>query len=147
MSAMLAAIKKRKEASPPQEGGDHQHMGHAAQHADDPKDLHGLVASLSSSEKHNLKSILDNDKGAMAINKGEPSSEEKGKIEAAIGEENQESSLEEQQESPSHDSDEIARSMLDSRHLGSNPPQGKPRNLGERMKMSLASKLKGKGKI
>ncbi len=148
MNPMMAAIKKRKAGGGAQEG-DHQDMGHGSLHADDKqKDLHGLVASLSPDEKHSLKTILNSDKGSQEIAKGGASTEEKGKIQAAMDEENSESALEEQNEQqPGQSSDDIALSMLDSRHTGANPPTEKPRNLGERMKMSLASKLKGKGKI
>ncbi len=141
MSAMMAAIKKKKMGM-----GDHQDMGHAAQHADDSgKDLHGLVQSLSHSEKQNLKTLLDADsKGAEQISKGHASSEEKGHIQEAISKENSMNDLE---DAEGHDSDDIAKSMLDSKHMSDTLPMDKPRNLGERMKMSLATKLKGKGKI
>ncbi len=63
---------------------------------------------------------------------------------------NKEADLEEQDEHDagmsSNESDDIAKSMLDSRSTGANPIT-QPRNLGERMRMNLASKLKGKGKI
>ncbi len=153
MNPMMAAIKKRKAGGLAVEG-DHQDMGHDSAHSDDKqKDLHGLVASLSDGEKHKLKSILSNDSGdkSQAIAKGGPSSQEDAKVKSAIDDENNETALQEREEqapgAPGHDSDDIALSMLDSRHLGGNPPEGKPRNLGERMKMSLAAKLKGKGKI
>lgn len=151
MNAMIAAIKKRKAGGDAVEG-DHQDMVHGSEHADDKqKDLHGFVASLSDGDKHQLKSILAKDGGGkneQHIAKGGASTEEQGKIQDAIGKENQNSDLEEAQEgkmSP-NDSDDIAKSMLDSRSLGSNPIT-QPRNLGERMRMSLASKLKSKGKV
>lgn len=151
-SAMIAAIQKKKAGTAKE--GDHQDMGHPSQHADDKtKDLHGFVASLSEGDKHQLKGILAKDGGGkneMAIAKGGASTEEQGKIQEAMAKGNQESDLEEKQEHDtgmsSNDSDDIAKSMLDSRSTGSNPIT-QPRNLGERMRMGLASKLKSKGKI
>ncbi len=144
-ASMLAALKNKKAGQAKM--GDHQDMAHGSLHAEDAdKDLHGLVAGLDDGEKMKLKGILDShmDK-SMQIAKGGSSSEEDGKVKAAMGKENQETSLEENEE---HDggSDDIAKSMLDSKHMGSSPV-APPRNLGERMKQSLASKLKGKGKI
>jgi len=150
-ASMLAALKNKRAGAAKM--GDHQDMAHGSLHADDAdKDLHGIAASLNDGEKTKLKSILDShlDK-SMAIAKGGSSSEEDGKVKSAMDKENKETDLEEQQENSSgsavHDSDDIAKSMLDSKHLSDNPPTEKPRNLGERMKMSLAAKLKGKGKI
>ena len=153
MSAgMLAAIQKKKQGAALE--GDHQDMTHGSGHADDKtKDLHSFVQSLSDQDKSSLKTILDShvaDK-SQAIAKGGSSTEEDGKVKAAMTKENSETDLEQQQEDSSgsqiHDSDDIAKSMLDSRHMGGNPPTGKPRNLGERMKMGIAANLKGKGKI
>lgn len=152
MSAMLAAIQKRK-AGGQSVLGDHQDATHKAEHAIDPetqKDLHGLVAGLSEGEKHSLKQILDSQKtDGQAIAKGGASTEEQGKINDAMAQENQENSLEEQEEngqmSPDK-SDQIAMSMLDTRHKNGMATE-KPRNLGERMKQSLAGKLKAKGKL
>lgn len=147
MSGMLAALKNKRKGMALE--GDHQDMGHDSAHADDKqKDLHGLVASLSDSEKTNLKALLHSDgAGAEKIAKGSPSSEEQGHIQDAMTKENGMNQLESDDESHEDFSDNIAKSMLDSRHLGGNPPTGKPRNLGERMKMNLASNLKAKGKI
>lgn len=146
-AAMLAAIKKKKQGDTLM--GDHQDSAHPSQHADDnSKDLHGLVESLNPHEKDKLKTILANDgKNEQSIPKGGASSDEQAKIQDAMSKENNESSLEESQEQSFGDhEDDIAKSMLDSRHLGGNPPTN-PRNLGERMKINLASKLKAKGKI
>ncbi len=161
MSAMLAAIKKRQQAGA-SVMGDHQDTGHQAEHVqDDPAmnanhgaDLHGLVKSLSESEKHSLRTILEKDKtggDGQNIAKGAPSKEEQGKIAQASQQENQENALEEASETKGQEmdedkSDEIAKSMLDSRHLRGMATE-KPRNLGERMKQGLAAKLKSKGKI
>ncbi len=149
MNPMMAAIKKRK-ASGDAAQGDHQDMVHGSEHADDKqKDLHGFVASLSEGDKHQLKGILAKDatggKNEQHIAKGGASTEEQSKIEGTMAEENKETDLEEQQEHgvSANQSDDIAKSMLDSRSASIT----QPRNLSERMKMSLASKLKGKGKI
>lgn len=150
MDPMHAAIKKRRGLV-----GDHQDMGHASQHvADDSnggqsggKDLQGIVASLTDNEKHQLKGMLNVD-NSQAIAKGNPSSDEKAKIAQESSKQDQMNDMSQQNDPmQSADSDEIAKSMLDSRHMGSNAPTGKPRNLGERMKMGIASKLKAKGKI
>lgn len=151
MSAgMLAALKKKKQGMALE--GDHQDMTHGSQHSEDSdKDLHSIASSLNDGEKSKLKGILDShlDK-SMQIAKGGSSSEEDGKVQEAMGKENKETDLEEQQENSSgsaiHDSDDIAKSMLDSKHM-SGAPLDKPRNLGERMKMGIAAKLKGKGKL
>lgn len=142
MNGMLAAIKNKRKG----QEGDHQDMGHGSQHADDKeKDLHGFVESLNDHEKGKLKSILAQDGNAQGIAQGDPSTEERGKIQDAMGKENQMNALEEQDEPV--DSDAIGKSMLDSKYMGSNPPTDKPRNLGERVKMGIAAKLKSKGKI
>lgn len=151
MDAMYSAIKKKRGLI-----GDHQGSGHMSQHVEDDtnkddqgggKDLHGLVASLSDSEKHQLKGILNTD-NTQSIMKGGASSDEKGKIAQESSKQDQMNEMADQADPmQSADSDEIAKSMLDSRHMGSNAPTGKPRNLGERMKMGIASKLKAKGKI
>ncbi len=148
-ASMLAALKNKKAGNAIQ--GDHQEMSHGSLHAEDAdKDLHGLVASLSDGQKSKLKGILDShvDK-SMQIAKGGSSSEEDGKVKSAIHKENDETALEEKEEHDSGnlDSDDLAKSMLDSKHLNGSAPVAPPRNLGERMKMSLAAKLKGKGKL
>ena len=150
-AAMLSALKNKKAGVAKE--GDHQDMTHGSLHSDDAdKDLHGIASSLNDGEKAKLKGILDThlDK-SVQIAKGGSSSEEDGKVKSAMDKENQETDLQEQQENSSgsaiHDSDDIAKSMLDSKHLSDNPAPMKPRNLGERMKMTLAAKLKGKGKI
>ena len=153
---LMAAIKKRKEQGTKM--GDHMDMSHASEHTDDAdKDLHGIAQSLDDGQKSKLHSILStqlNGKGNIA--KGDPSSEEQGHIADAANEENKENKLMSAQDENSNDehsvisdvdSDAIGKSMLDSRHLGGNPPTGKPRNLGERMKMTVMNKLKAKGKI
>ncbi len=150
-AAMLSALKKKRAGDIKM--GDHQDMAHGSEHAEDAdKDLHGIASSLNDGQKMKLKGILDThlDK-SMQIAKGGSSSEEDGKVKSAMDKENNESQLEEQEENSSgssvHDSDDIAKSMLDTKHLSDNPAPMKPRNLGERMKQTLAAKLKSKGKI
>lgn len=150
-SAMLAAIKNKKSQGLAIEG-DHQESTHSSLHADDKsKDLHGFVASLSDQEKGKLQHILNTGgNAAMDIAKGAASSEERGKIDSAIQTENQENSLQAQQDQAEHpdvDSDEIQKSMLDHKSIASVGSDMKPRNLGERAKMSAAKNLKAKGKI
>lgn len=153
----MAAIKKRKEMGTKM--GDHVDMSHGSEHTEDAdKDLHGIAQSLDEGQKTKLHSILSSHLQGKGndIAKGEPSTEEQGKIAEAAGNEKQTNSLMSKQDENSNDehslvsdvdSDEIGKSMLDSRHLGGNPPTGKPRNLGERMKMGVMNKLKSKGKI
>lgn len=151
MSAMLAALRNKKQGMAKE--GDHQDATHPSEHADDKTaDMHSFVAGLSDKDKTHLKTILNTapDK-SMQIAKGGSSTEEDLKVKGAMSHENQNTTLMQNQEEGSgdegHDSDDIAKSMLDSKHLGDNPPTAPPRNLGERMKMSLAAKLKSKGKI
>lgn len=156
-SAMMAALKKRK-MEMGTKMGDHQDMSHESGHTDDAdKDMHSIAQSLDDGQKTKLHSILSTQlSGKGNIAKGDASTEEQGKIASAAAEENKESSLLSKDDENSNDegpiannidSDAIGKSMLDSRHLGENPPTGKPRNLGERMKMSVMNKLKAKGKI
>ncbi len=154
MNPMMAAIRKRKS------GGDGLMGDHSASHSSSVdngdgqgKDLHGLVASLSPNEKESLKVILAKDHGmdAQAIAKGAPSAEEHAKIAQASARESQANALDEAQEAEDpgigeDQSDEIGKSMLDSRHLRG-MANDKPKNLGDRVKQSIAAKLKAKGKI
>lgn len=154
MNSMMAAIKKRKSGGQTVMG-DHGSMAHPSMHTDDAdqnpnhgKDLHGLVASLSDDEKVKLKGILDGHKG-NDIAKGEPSSEEKGKIAEQMQKSNAQNAAEDADEAGEQgavDSDAIGKSMLDSRFMGQNPPTV-ARNLGERVKMDIHKKLKDKGKM
>jgi hypothetical protein len=158
MNPMFAAIKKRRGGGLM---GDHE-ASHQSQHAmdndigqamesGDGKDLHGLVASLSDGEKQKLKSLLDGHK-PNGIEKGEPSSDERGKIAERAKEEDAMHAMEDA--SAIHDdgdegvdSDSIAASMIDHKAKSAIESGAKPRNLGERMKMGLAQKLKSKGKL
>ena len=162
---MMAAIKKRKGSSVM---GDHE-ASHSAEHTDvvqpqsmdkkpvDPvahQKVKAIIASLQPHEKNLMEQMLDKQSGesdeALKIAQGKPSSEEHQKIAEASQKENQMNQLEDQEEQghgiSEDQSDDIAKSMLDSRHMRG-MANDKPRNLGDRMKQSLASKLKAKGKI
>ena len=154
MDPMMAAIKKKRAGMV----GDHD-MGHDAQHVDDPhmnkppaghgSGLHEFVAGLNDQQKSDLKSILDKSgSGASEIQKGGPSTHEKQLIAKEAQAENESNQMEqaEHEQGPDYDEDEIASSMLDHNSKNAAPGQ-KPRNLGERMRFGLASKLKTKGKI
>lgn len=149
---MMAAIMKRKHHGDKSMGDHHtSHMSAADAGDGQGKDLHGLVASLNPHEKQSLIAILEQDNGhdAMAIAKGAPSKEEHGKIAQASAKEQSQNTAEEASE-PGEigeaQSDDIGKSMLDSRHIRGMATE-KPRNLGDRVKQTIASKLKAKGKI
>jgi hypothetical protein len=107
------------------------------------KSLNDLVATLSDDDKKQLMLLLKQDmapQGAKEIANGAPSSEEqmivdeKATIEGAEGDEDQ--------------TDEIGKSMLETRFKNQNANSNQaPRNLGERVQMSIRDRLKGKGKI
>ncbi len=149
MSAMIDAIKKRRMG-----GHESQAPGHMSKRGpgvdlpgEGETDLHGLVAGLSDHEKTSLQQILAKDNGVSAIEKGGASSEERGHIAEQMKKDDAMHAAEESEEhAEGIDSDAIAKSMLDSRDMGSNPIT-EPRNLGERMRMSVSNKLKAKGKI
>lgn len=146
MSAMLAAIQKRK-AGGQNQLGDHQDMTHHSQHSDDADQnkLHSFVSGLSDDQKNKLQMILEKSgHDEQKIAQGHPSSEERGKIAEQMSLEGGAPEIEAQE--PDDESDEIGKSMLDSKFTGGNPPT-KPRNLGERVKMAISSKLKAKGKL
>jgi hypothetical protein len=156
MNPMHAAIRKRlgHNSQPPEAGhsGPRESAGpdHAPEHAEGGADLHGFVAGLSDQEKSKLKSILSSDQNAQKIAQGAPSSEEQGKIAEAMEGESEMHGLEASQDAghgiSEDESDEIGKSMLDSRHIRGMATE-KPKNLGERAKQYIASKLKAKGKI
>lgn len=140
MNPMQSAIKGKRmmgkempqeEAPPDQAGG--QEL-----------DLESLVAALSPEQKTELMGLIqESDQDPMAVEKGEPTSEETGKIEAQMSDDGGEGA----DEPASEDSDEIAMGMLDNRQKSGGGMDAKPRNLGERMRQGLATQLKAKGKI
>jgi hypothetical protein len=101
-------------------------------------DLQSIVEGLSDQEKGQLMQLLQDSQAdkSSQIQNGAPSSDE----EAAIN-----GQIQSQEGQGDVDSDELARSMLQRSDMNGTAPE--PRNLGERMRASLASKLKGKGKI
>lgn len=157
MKAMIAALKAKRGMGG---GSGLMHEEAEAEMAPSGKDaqaIQGLIEQLSPAQIEQLKAMLgggspdaNSNDVSMGINKGNPSKQEQMKIAAAASEENEQNALEEANapttEISEEQSDEIAKSMLDSRHMRGMATE-KPRNLGERMKQSLASKLKMKGKI
>lgn len=140
MSAMLDALKQKRAGGM---NGPSQSSPMNDQGGDKLQDLKALVDSLSPDQKEELQGLLaESAEGSemgdgsneMQIPNGAPSSDERSKVQAKMDG----GSLSED------DSDDIAASMTDRRYANENT---QPRNLGERMKMSLASKLKGKGKL
>jgi hypothetical protein len=144
MSAMMDAIKQKRggapalaiEAAPTDDGG-----------GDQNQDLKALVASLSDDQKSQLMDMLSQDAGdetsASDIEKGAPSDEEHSKIAAKMADD----SAEDDGDDDSSEMDEIGKSMLSSSDIAQAGNGRQPRNLGERVRMNLAEKLKAKGKI
>ncbi len=142
MDAMYSAIKGRRGGAglmddpqeemdevpaPPQKGGG--------------MNMQSLVSALSDDQKSQLLSLLvAGDKGQspapkdpMAIEKGGMGPGEESEIEDSLGD--------------GHESeDDLAESMISSSDKMRSANGDKPRNLSERMKFDLASKLKNKGK-
>lgn len=154
---MLAAINKRKSGGMTKMG-DHQDMSHPSEHSEDAdmdntQKLHDFVSSLSEGDKSHLKTILDKSNNtAQEIAKGGPSTEEKAAVEKTMKTNNQRTQMAEDEEhedasGPHIDSDEIGKSMLDSRFTSGNTPNVQPKSLGDRVKMDIYNKLKGKGKV
>lgn len=136
MDAMRDALKSKRsggmlmaEAGPEASGGG----------------MSDLVQSLSDDQKRDLMQALVASSGSEGgtspsdIEKGQPSDEERSKIEAKMGDEGP--------GVPEEESDDIAMSMLDSKSKMPGAENAQPRNLGERVKLGLAAKLKGKGKL
>ena len=146
MNPMADAIRKKRTGSvdmsipdAPEESG--------------AKNLLGLVASMSDEDRATLKSILDASAGTKAsdIEKGAPGKGEAmavaGKIASDDAEHEAEESAEEEGDEGAVDSDEIGRSMLDSRLAKGVPEGAQPRGLSDRVKFGIADKLKAKGKL
>lgn len=109
--------------------------------------MHDLVQSLSPEQKQELMQLLTKDAGSKGsdssqIAKGAPSDEERSKIEARMGDENDGSVPDSDDES-----DEIGMSMLSSADKAQAGVERPSRSLGDRVRMNLASKLKSKGKL
>ncbi len=150
MSNPLAdAIKKKRMSSM-----SHDLPSHDGGEGGGGKDLLGIVASLNPDERNKLKDILHaSTDNSMEIQKGGASSEEQGKIQSQIQDDDERQELEAgeaphdpSQEGSENESDDIAKSMLDSKYRNG-PIQAKPRNLAERARNHIAAKLKSKGKL
>lgn len=139
MDPMLGALKARRKGT-----GllDEESPKMAADMKDEGKsDLKEMVMSMSPEDKMALLQMLQSDMKAdpMAIQKGGQSPGEKMEIEMAMNEEGMDDDNESE--------DEIMESMISSADKTRAENGSKPRNLGERVKMNLASKLKSKGKV
>lgn len=142
MDSMLSAIKQRRGGGRQMGMGEEMPaQGASMQEQSAAPDMQGLVASLSPEQKQELLMLLSQPQQGEGIEKGAPSSEET----AAINEEMQ--AGESDAQAGSEQSDEIAKSMLDRNSLEKAEAGTKPRGLGDRAKMYMAKKLKGKGKI
>lgn len=150
MDAMHAAVKSKRKAGAPGLMDSEDEMGVAPEQAAPEHEGSGmseLVSKLSPEQKEELMQLLSaesesgDEVSSVEIEKGMPSSDEKQKIEAKMA-----------KEKPPEDgyddetSDDIAMSMVDRRDA--NKPEGfRPKNLGERARIGMAQKLKGKGKL
>lgn len=157
MNPMMDAIKKKKAGlvSSSHEGTHLNTTEHPDSKGPDASHLHQLVAGLSDGEKSQLKTILDKSdsagKTAMDIQKGGPSTHEKQAIQAQSQKDDQMNAMDDEQNEHMDDpsgqsSDDIGMSMLDHKSKTGDPAI-QPRNLGERVKMGIAQKLKAKGKL
>ena len=150
MNPMMAAIKKKRGGM---QESDMSGVDESTAQPTQGAGLHEFVAGLNDAQKAQLKGMLDkSSKAVTEIQKGGPSSKEQAMIAEASSEENMrnaaidESDELEMNAGGEDKSDEIAMSMLDHKAKTGNPDV-KPLNLGDRMKMSLAQKLKSKGKL
>lgn len=111
------------------------------------KNLLGLVASMSDEDRATLKDILAASEGAKSsdIEKGAAGKDEQMAVAGKMAEDSAEHEAEEGEEPV--DSDEIGRSMLDSRLAKGVPEGAQPRGLSDRVKFGIADKLKAKGKL
>lgn len=147
MDAMHAAVKSKRKAQAPGLMESDDEMGEQSAPAQEGSGMSELVSKLSPEQKEELKQLLasDSEDGAevsgVEIEKGAPSSEEKQSIDAKLANEKApEDGYDEET------SDDIAMSFVDKRDA--NKPEGfRPKNLGERARIGMAQKLKGKGKL
>ncbi len=140
MDPMMMAIKKKRGSSVHTEdySDPREEM---SQPSASGGGLHEFVAGLNDQEKMQLKSILDKSNNSSAeITKGGPSSNEQQKIAEKSSEEDDMNEISEDEH------DDIGMSMLDHKSK-MDQPGTQPRNLGERVRMDIASKLKHKGKL
>lgn len=143
MNPMSDAIRKKRSGSvdmnipdAPEESGS--------------KNLLGLVASMSDEDRAKLKDILAASEGSNEadVEKGAPTKGEHAAIHEKMEADSEEHEAEENSE-PGQEasSDEIGRSMLDSRFNKGTPEGMQPRGLSDRVKFGIADKLKAKGKL
>lgn len=141
MDGMLGAIKAKRNGS-----GLMNEEPQAKPSADQSAGMGQLIDSLSDEQKQALLKMLVQDvlpadtkkiemgDGMGSGEKMEIEMESEGMEDDPYGDYKQESE------------DEIAESMISSSDMAKADTTAKPRNLGERMRMNLASKLKKKGK-
>lgn len=143
MNPMSDAIKKRRAGSVDMSTPD-------APEESGSKNLLGLVANMSEEDRSKLKDILAASEGSSSteVEKGAPSKNEHMAIANKMSQdEESEEASEGEDPGQETDSDEIGRSMLDSR-LAKGVPEGmQPRGLSDRVKFGIADKLKAKGKL
>lgn len=149
MNPLRDAIRAKRSS-----GGLVDHGSQPQQPQDQGGDMHALAASLSDGDKSKLMSLLSGSGGKSAsasdIEKGKPSDTER----AAIDRKMMEGNTGDPMDGPDDDGsigdderDDIAMSMLDTKHKNGDFQAAKPLNLGDRAKMKMAQNLKGKGKI
>lgn len=140
MNSMLSAIKARRGA--PQGGMMESEQPEQQQAAP----MQDLVSSLDPQQKQELMALLAEDQGQSmgdesGIEKGAMGMGEKKEIEAKAMSDAEGSEL------SADDSDSIAMSMTDRNASRRVDAGAKPIGLGDRAKMEMAKKLKGKGKM
>lgn len=146
MDAMYSAIKGRR-------GGMLNDMEENAHQQNDDKpesvpsgesDMQGLVASLAPEQKQELLAMLVKDQ-AQAPEESNPAAIQEGAMGKGEMAELEQGAMED--EGDGHESEEqIMESMISSADSTRADQGATPRNLGERVKMNLATKLKNKGK-
>lgn len=136
MDAMHAAIKaKRKGQTPGLLNESYEEA--PAEESQESSGMAAMVAKLSPEQKEELKTLLAQESGegssSVAVEKGEPSSNEKAKIDQKMAEG--------EEGAPSEETDDI---MLD----GARPQPGrKATNLGQRAMQYAQERKKSKGKV
>lgn len=142
MDSMLSAIKAKRGGGNSM-ADQNTMMDKSPDGQQGPSEMKGLIESLDDSQKQELMMLLSNEAAQKNndVEKGAPTSNEKQIIEKQAAEENQEGEL------PMEQSDDIAMSMIDRDSLRKAESNVKPRGLGDRARMAMAQKLKGKGKL
>lgn len=142
MDGMSSAIRNRRGGGMMDQGmGEAPMVDQAGGTPQDAEGLKGLVSSLDESQKALLLNMLVKDQSASqdapAIEQGKAGPGEEMEVEEYV------SSMEPEE---GHESEEeIMESMISSADKSRAADGVKPRNLGERMKVGLANKLKKKG--